>query len=133
MLRTLLKRDIGTLTGRTIGWDLAVKYFWKNPLLGYGVHDDWTPILKLSSAHNLDLQLIVSGGLVLLIIFFIICFRLENLVNKHKDILNFAISIVFWSLMLESISEYTLASNNNTAYIILAIAYCVNLVRSAPR
>lgn len=75
-IEEVLGKDI-TFTGRIFLWDAAAKVFADSPMFGYGcVDNDWY-ISHMSSfargTHNYIWGILVTGGILLLIVFSYIC------------------------------------------------------------
>nr|WP_296959508.1 O-antigen ligase family protein [uncultured Mediterraneibacter sp.] len=79
-----------TLTGRTYIWAAAISKFWRSPVLGYGYGE----LAHLQYvAHNQILQLLINGGLLLLVLFYTMYVyigmkerKLENDLAKSKGV-----------------------------------------------
>lgn len=48
--------ETGTLTGRTDIWQAMLRYFWDQPVFGYGYGGFWTPSILLDLGNELDFQ-----------------------------------------------------------------------------
>ena len=102
----VLKKDL-TFSGRTKIWDYVMKYITKKPILGYGIQDS-NVRYHLSSfnpsyhAHNLLLELLYRGGIILLICFLWMIKIVQNKLKNNKSrIAMFASAIIIiYSIML---------------------------------
>lgn len=88
----VLGKDI-TFTGRTILWDQALLLIAKRPVCGYGVYDYDLLVSAANgqaySAHDTVLQLMLMGGLISLIGFFIVVIVAGVQIEKNgKRIIN---------------------------------------------
>lgn len=99
---------------RLMTWDAAIKTYKNKPLIGHGVVTAQTelnktylyntykfPLLYRLNSHNTYLQILLEGGLVLLLIFLLIQFRLLYKYGKSELVLGFTI-LCFISFTFES-------------------------------
>ena len=109
IVEDVLGKDI-TFTYRTYLWDAAAKLFVNSPLYGYGcVDNDWYYSHMSSIAagtHNYIWAILVTGGVILLAIFFYICFlsysRLLITTDKSALQLFAAATILFMMMIMEN-------------------------------
>jgi len=60
--------EVTSLTGRTHIWPIVIDYFFESPLFGYGTGSSryiLPKLTKVTHAHNLWLQILLEGGIVL--------------------------------------------------------------------
>ena len=117
----------GTFTGRTTLWRLAVQKILKRPLFGYGYTSGNIAIWGgYFSSHNMFLEIIIHGGLVLLFIFLYIlriAFKiLKSVATPYHNIISLAIvSYLIVGLMETGLNEFlfvllVLAFNSAVTY-----------------
>lgn len=94
-ITSVLGRSV-TFSGRTVLWDYILKRLWEQcPFMGFGViykEIDFRNIISLptylrglSSAHNLTLQFFFWGGLLGLILFFIVIWSANRDGNEFRQ------------------------------------------------
>lgn len=100
------------LSFRTVLWDNALKLISEKPFWGYGISDGLYITRNMGlgsvsqSAHNLFLQLLLSGGLVSLLLFiFLIFMSTKKLSQNKKDYVSACITISLIAILFLSISE----------------------------
>lgn len=78
-----------TFTGRTLLWDRAMVLISQQPLFGYGVYDYDLLISSANgqaySAHNTVLQMMLMGGITVLITFMLLVFVSGRKVERSKN------------------------------------------------
>ena len=92
-LVNVLHKDI-TITGRTYLWDFAINYFYKFPLLGYGIQSDnflRSVYFWVVHPHNIFLSYLTISGLVGITIYIL---TLYILANRTKKIINSNLRII---------------------------------------
>lgn len=76
-----------SLTGRTNLWDYAIMYIKESPIIGYGIREN--SIINFYgrsyTSHNFALELLLSGGIIQLIVFFIIIIVLVKSIDKCQS------------------------------------------------
>lgn len=130
LIVTVLHRDI-TFSHRTLIWDAALKKIAEKPLFGYGspdsynvfnVHHDFTghnnDVWVLISAHNQILQLLYCGGIILVILYFIVYFLSCKYTTTSKLAYIFYISVIV--IMVTWLSE---VPGEYSCFLMLAITY----------
>ncbi len=88
IVEDVLKKDI-TFTNRTHMWDSALRIIVKSPLYGYGYVDgDWFKSYMTSWAtgpHNFVLYVLVTGGIVLMALYVMICLMAYKAIHPFRD------------------------------------------------
>ena len=75
------------MNGRTVIWSSALSYISKKPILGYGVYGVYFPVSwgSLNYCHTQSLQLLLDGGIVLLILFLCLIFFVGKGIDSCED------------------------------------------------
>ena len=103
----------GTLTGRTTIWSLALRSVLERPILGYG-NDD---VIYMSGnywyAHNGVLDLLIQGGIILLVVYVLIIIGVYGNLKSIKETPVYATSLAITSgflvlMLTESIINYSI-------------------------
>ena len=111
-ISTYLGKDV-TFSGRTFLWQLGIAKIKENPILGYGINEEMmkTELYGLEHFHNYFVNLMYQGGMLSLIIFFIMNILAIHKLSKYKDtyisrVISF---IIFTSLILSLVDtlDYT--------------------------
>lgn len=116
-------KDI-TLSHRTIIWDRAIELISKKPIFGYGlaeslnvfsVNHDFTGgnnnVWTALSGHNQFLQILYDGGLILMIIFFVVYFiatKKTKRINYHFKYYFLGVIGILINWLSEVPSEYAM-------------------------
>ena len=86
-IHNVLHRDV-SLTGRTSIWNAALNIFWQSPIIGNGaaiympnISSDWST----TQAHNTFLNVLVNGGIIGMILFFLIFILVVPEMRKAKQ------------------------------------------------
>lgn len=96
----ILKKDL-TFSNRTYIWDYIIKFITKKPLLGYGIQNsnirfNISRSYKSFHAHNIFLETIYRGGIILLIVFLImIYFVIKKLKEYNNEFSKFFMWVIF--------------------------------------
>ena len=115
-LRTIVSNlfnKASSFTGRTTIWGLAIAKVLKNPILGYGKSDVIYMNGNYWYAHNGILDLLIQGGIVLIVLYIgviFICYKpVENLKEQSLYKITIAITAMYCVLMLvESVVNYSI-------------------------
>ncbi|MBQ0102728.1 MAG: O-antigen ligase family protein [Prevotellaceae bacterium] len=105
IVQDVFEKDL-TFTNRTSMWDASLRAFSDSPLIGWGYVDtDWYVTRMESSAvgpHNFLLQVLINGGVVLLILFAIFCYMSLKDIRKNmsNELSTIVFGIVIMSLMM---------------------------------
>lgn len=124
-IQNVLHKDI-TFTGRTLIWQRALNAIINNPLIGYGrlSLETRVNILKASSAHNQFLVIIFEGGIILLLINFIIMFCISKKIKKCKNTLISPVLIsAIFAYCIMWITEPFSYTGTTLMFIIWLLAY----------
>ncbi len=127
-LMTELLTNLGknnTLTSRTTIWEISKEQIKNNWLFGsgrgsvIGFKNKWGSYVEYTEAHNIILEILMCGGVVAFVLFFVLIFKAVKKLNikneKHK--------IIFIALCATLINGLTESTINNFMFIfILAIA-----------
>lgn len=127
-LVTSLGKDV-TLSGRTYIWLYTMLTISYSPIIGWGYYDkDWALVnLNGINSHNIILNLLVQGGIVLLFVFVIILMYIFHRLNSCENLnikltLYFSSSIFFLMCQLEVYNYFMLFM----FIYILCIGSCCN-------
>lgn len=115
IIETVLKRQI-TFTGRTFIWDQAMSLIIQHPILGYGAVPHIYMWGRSNHAHNQYFELILDGGIILLVLFLLFNLMIGRQLIKHRRdpnvyyflILLTGLYIVFITEVLEPVPGYML-------------------------
>lgn len=130
----ILHKDL-SLTERTLIWDEIIKRVEGSPIWGYGVETAEQFSSPIGGnphwvhAHNYILELLVKGGMILLILFLLLLFVTSIKTDKKgmgskEKILTISLLAFFITFIGDCYEMRTLF------YMILSVAYCVdNLVK----
>ncbi|MCI2069340.1 MAG: hypothetical protein LKJ88_07235 [Bacilli bacterium] len=104
----------GDVSSRKPIWDLALKYFYEDPILGGSFsalfeiyHDMGWEGLGLMLAHNTYLTLLASGGLICLLIYFFQVFETVYTAIKAKGSFGLALIYVILISLLHGLLDNT--------------------------
>lgn len=126
IIEILLKKSV-TFTGRTEIWDSAFMLIKKSPLLGYGVYEGHGLIRRgnlFYYSHNAVLEILLQGGIVALIAFFILFLIPAVPLYKYRNhYLSGIISTGIFSLLVIMLAEAKIA--DIWLYMLLIIATCI--------
>jgi O-antigen ligase len=129
--------DVGTLSGRTLVWEMCMLFVAKHPFTGYGYGAFWTPKRALeimsfqewdvSTAHSVFIDLTLSLGLpgvILYVLLLVIgikrCFRYYSVTNDLNYIFMGSIMIYcFASGLLESLT----ITENVAIFLLLVLLF----------
>ena len=119
----MTEKEGDTIESRALIWIDALQLFWNSPFLGNGVVTFLTDsFYEYGQAHNQYLDVVVVGGLFLLLVFFVIISilsqRLRILDNRKLANLVF---FVFCAYFMEFILEGR--RNNYLFYVIMIFTY----------
>lgn len=106
--QNVLEKDV-TFTGRTEIWDKTMDLIKKQPIIGYGAENSDLRIIKLNNisalnAHNMILEIMYEGGILLTLVF-----------------------VCFWIRLCGKVDFYSKKQNNNILKSVL-IVYCIELL-----
>lgn len=76
------------LNGRTVIWEAALAYIAKKPIFGYGVYGVYIPVswgVSLNYCHTETLQLLLDGGIVLVVAFLLITYQVGKGIDSCED------------------------------------------------
>lgn len=124
---TAIGKD-STFTGRTKVWLLAFAHYLQEPIYGMGHYDmDWAKTyLDVHNTHNIILNILLQGGLVLLAFIIIsvgILIRSVASINTHQSRLAlFTICVYLFMMQLEVYGYFMIALSLLELYLI-TIAY----------
>ncbi len=129
IIETLLHKD-ATFSSRTMIWDVAFDMILKSLLLGYGAADNNNRYIYIGTssynAHNLFLQLLLMGGIVLLACFaYLLVISIVSL-NKCNDnkLKGFTLTLVLTFLFTSMSEVYTM-------YLIFIVFFIAYISRNA--
>ena len=109
VVEDVLGKDI-TFTQRTPKWIAAGKAFAKSPIIGYGyVDQDWYLSNLVSEAvgpHNFCFFLLLNGGLVLFILFFVTLFMSCKKIIHYNEYAAIAIMCAVTFFFIMQLMEY---------------------------
>ncbi|MFC5446779.1 O-antigen ligase family protein [Paenibacillus aestuarii] len=121
-----------TLTGRTFIWEIAKSMIADSPLIGYGTREKGYIIAIFGStwyAHNFVLDILIQGGIVLLVTFLFFIYSCYKSASSFKD--GYAVKIMLvalaaWGIMGVSESFFYQYSFWITVSILSNIKYIEN-------
>lgn len=127
-------------SGRTNLWQTGLQIFWRKPWTGYGFDDHAGVIANLSfgymSFHNGYLDLLISGGLLSLTLFFLFSKRLiKQLIETAKKETNYTsiFSSFVLTVFIYNFMEGNLISPRNMIWVIfLSIAFLLEFQHQWP-
>lgn len=102
-----------TFTGRTDIWDKSLDYIKAQPFLGYGLEPSQIRTIKMNNiaalnCHNMLLEILYDGGLVLFSVFCIfwkkICEKVDNFSRNNDQILKSLLIAYMIELLTEAFS-----------------------------
>ena len=114
-----------TFSDRTRVWSLTSTLIEDSPITGYGLRPtDWfDDHLRVLSAHNIILQMLIYGGYILLSVFILVILltirRSFNNRSKITDTMLFGVGVFFFMMMMEN-------------YSIVLIFYMLNILFYTP-
>ncbi len=126
-------RDLFTFTGRTFIWDEALKLFKKRPFVGYGIYKAGSEHIRIWGArvyaHNEIMELLVDGGVCLLIIYILLFFMPAGKIKKYSDS-NIAFALILSLLLytLDAVFEAPIFIYTQVIFLILAVADSVPVI-----
>ena len=114
-IEVVLKKDM-TFSTRTIIWDSAIDMIKKSYLLGYGAVDNNNRYIEVGgnsfNAHNIILQVLLMGGLALLLVFFLLIWKSVKSILYCPDLgvknIVFLLFAVFFFMSLTEVYTLTL-------------------------
>jgi O-antigen ligase len=132
---TLFKKD-KTLSGRTVIWDLVVKYIHARPLFGYGLDSFWLGEEGYSghiaavrgivaiNAHNGYLDLLLSLGLIGLFLFSLSFIKgVKNISSIKGNCKSYYLFFLCFSifLLISNLSESTILERSSIFWVMFTI------------
>ena len=126
LVEVVLKKDL-TFSTRTIIWNSAINMIEKSFLIGYGAVENNNRYIEIGSssfnAHNIILQILLMGGIILLLVCFLLVWKsiksmLFCLDLRVKNIV-FLLFAVFFFMSLSEV--YTL----NLMFIVLYLGFLI--------
>lgn len=105
-------------SGRTVIWSEVIAKVKGKPIFGYGLPADGDVYIwgKYYNAHNMILEILLNGGLILLLCFIsIIVFAVKNL-TREKSIISYHISIALFAMLVDGLME-----SNAQSFILLSV------------
>lgn len=108
-IEEVLNKDL-TFTGRVQIWEKSIEYIKMKPLLGNGIETNVFRVFKFGDAsavhcHNMLLELIYQGGVLLLLIFIkfwnTICKKIDSCDSKIKPFLSATLLVYCIELLTE--------------------------------
>ena len=131
IITNLMDKDL-TLTGRTLIWDRAINYIEMAPIMGHGYEYENIFLSKMRtvSAHNYVYDLLYRGGIVHLLIHFLILFSLVINLNKFKnDKIAQILSFTLFSYFIMWLTEPFVNSGYLWMFLIFILAYRISDIR----
>ena len=110
----VLKKDL-TFTHRTYMWESAINVIEKSPIYGWGFADTtWFKTHMTAFAigpHNFILTILVNGGVILLVLYIMICSKVFKAVLPYLKIKNMQLLLLsvacFWIMSLFEMYPYS--------------------------
>lgn len=122
-----LDKDI-TLSGRTYLWDYGLLSFSQHPLFGVGYESTsyLGRFLDVAHMHNLMMNILFTGGLLGLFLFFLIQFQWMKKIDKFRNTKEggILILIMFFSFFMSMADSF----DNATFWIILMLAFNIDKI-----
>lgn len=124
IIEVVLKRDL-TLTGRTFIWRKVFDLIWTKPLFGWGVMSlerniSLIGLSESTSAHNLFLNYLLTGGIISLLVFLIFNFMIIRKLYLYRN--TYIGKVITLAIFVYNIACLTEAYSNPLIYIIYAFA-----------
>lgn len=99
-----------TFTGRTKIWERSIEYIKEKPYLGYGLEPSEIRIIKMNNisalnCHNMLLEILYDGGIILFIIFSVFWIRLCGYVDDFSKKNNQILKSVIIAYLIELLTE----------------------------
>lgn len=117
----ILHKDL-TFTGRTLIWDRSLEQFLSSPWIGIGITDYNVRLatLNIYHAHCTLLNILMEGGIFVLIIYTSMLYYANKKMSKIKN------TTLYWILLIGFISYFIITSFDvlkisHTFYILLAL------------
>lgn len=122
-----LDKDI-TLSGRTYLWDYGLLSFSQHPFLGVGYENTsyLGRFLDVAHMHNLMMNILFTGGLLGLLLFFLIQFQWMKKIDNYRNTKEggILILIMFFSFFMSMADSF----DNATFWIILMLAFNIDKI-----
>jgi len=126
LVEVVLKKDL-TFSTRTAIWNIAINMIEKSFLIGYGAVDDNNRYIEMGSfsfnAHNIILQILLMGGIVLLLVCFLLVWKSVKSMLFCLDLrvrnIVFLLFAVFFFMSLSEV--YTL----NLMFIVIYLGFLI--------
>lgn len=130
LIETVLQKDL-SFTGRVEIWERSLYYISDNPLIGYGAEDNSLRIVKFNDTsalhcHNMVLELLYSGGIVLLIAFLVLWNKLSKKIDKSEHELK---PFLTWILLVYCIELLTEVFEFEVFIWVLVLIYYCGLLK----
>ncbi len=108
-IEDVLNKDV-TFTGRTELWNTSLEFIKDKPLLGYGNENQDNRVVKFGKlsyihCHNMILEILYQGGIILLIVFIIFLYNVIKKISITQN--NDLKSLGLWTLIVYSIALFT--------------------------
>lgn len=117
------------LSGRTYIWNNTIEYIVKSPIWGYGINDEFTKdiIYGFVHAHNLLLDTIYKGGIILVAVFLLLNVLTGIKLYQNRELMQAKIITigltVFFVLSLTDTTDY------NMLFLLYALGYSVDKLK----
>lgn len=125
IIEKVLRKKLN-FSGRSEIWDRTLSHIYQKPILGFGTEDTLIKSIKIgkSTAHNHYLDTIYNGGIIYLIIIFIIVYLSVREIIKNKEtIISKYVSAALNGYFVYFIAEAKL--NIQVLLIMLATGYYI--------
>lgn len=114
-----------SLTSRTVIWQQTLSVIRRNWLfgIGYKINTAYQAVIHGSSAHNEYLFMLLQGGIVLLVIFYVYFAVMKKPLEKYKtSYVTYVFTALYFSLFIQFIAE----THMHRIAPLLALVGCAN-------
>jgi len=127
----ILHKDL-TITGRIYIWDRCIYYIRCNPIIGMGVYDysTRTNLYNIYHAHSTYLHILLEGGIVSLLAYLNIFFKLNKQINKLNFVDNKGLFILIFGIFSYFFSTLVdVIHNSQMIYILFNLIFFYSIIR----